>query len=423
MTVQPIHAKNWKRLVGKSVGFSAAMSFSTSAMLGQEALRESLAGSKSAEARELAIENQPYNIKAGPVSLLFDASLGIELNDNINLAETGRQDDVIFQPKLNIRAFWPVTQQNSLNFSLGVGYAKYLNNSQYDYPSIAPGSALSFDIFAGDFLINLHDRFSYIIDPLENGDLSGVVRLSGFSNTAGVNTDWDLNKLILSVGYDHFNFASTTSAFEYLDRSSELFFGRAAFRLNPTTTAGLEATGSLNDYQQNILHDNSTYSAGLFGSMQLTENFQFTARAGYVNYLFDSGDQNGQTSDRDMFYFGLGLRHRINQFLSQSIQGRREARLGLTAEYVERYLIWHQMNWNIIRDVKLVTELYFEHGILRNLQTESSFDRFGGLIYATYQLTEKLFPRLAYRYTLKNSDVAGSDYYQNSLMVDLTYRF
>ena len=98
--------------MGTSVGFSAVMSFSTSTMLGQEALRESLAGSKAAEARELAIENQPYNIKAGPVSLLFDASLGIELNDNINLAETGRQDDVIFQPKLNMRAFWPVTQRN-----------------------------------------------------------------------------------------------------------------------------------------------------------------------------------------------------------------------------------------------------------------------------------------------------------------------
>ena len=399
------------------------MSFSTSTILGQEALRESLAGAKAAEARELAIENQPYNIKAGPVSLLFDASLGIELNDNINLAETGRQDDLIFQPKVNMRAFWPVTQQNSLNFSLGVGYSKYLNNTQYDYPSIIPGSALSFDVFVGDFRINLHDRFSYVIDPLANGDLSGVVRLSGFSNTAGVMTDWDLNKLILSVGYDHFGFASSTAAFDYLNRSSELFFGRAAFQLNPTTTAGFEATGGLNDYQQNILHDNSTYSAGLFGSMRLTENFQFTARAGYLDYIFDSGNQSGQTAGKDMLYFSLELRHRINEFLTQALKGGREARLGLSSEFVERYYVWHQMNWNIIKDVKMVTELYYEHGDTTSFQTESTFDRFGGLIYFTYQLMEKLEARVAYRYTLKNSTLADQDYYQNGLAIDFTYRF
>src|SRR5207249_4301058 len=57
----------------------------TRSAFGQEELRSSLAGEKVAEARKRDIENQLYNIKAGPVNLLFDAGLGIELNDNINL--------------------------------------------------------------------------------------------------------------------------------------------------------------------------------------------------------------------------------------------------------------------------------------------------------------------------------------------------
>jgi hypothetical protein len=82
------------------------------------------------------------------------------------------------------------------------------------------------------------------------------------------------------------------------------------------------------------------------------------------------------------------------------------------------------MNWSIIRDVKLVTELYYEHGILTSSpQTESTFDRFGGFISFKYQLMEKLESEVGYRYTLKDSNLAGLDYYQNGLAINLIYHF
>src|SRR5678816_225324 len=78
----------------------------------QEAVRPSLAGEAAAEARRQSIEQIPYNLLAGPVRFRFSITTGIEYNDNINLAETNKQDDIIIRPQFNIDAIWPVTQLN-----------------------------------------------------------------------------------------------------------------------------------------------------------------------------------------------------------------------------------------------------------------------------------------------------------------------
>ena len=62
---------------------------------------------------------------------------------------------------------WPITQLNTLKLDLGVGYAFYLDHSEYNTNGLllSPGSQLAFDIFVGDFRINIHDRFSLEQDP------------------------------------------------------------------------------------------------------------------------------------------------------------------------------------------------------------------------------------------------------------------
>ena len=53
----------------------------------QDAVRPSLAGEATAEARRQSIDHIPYNLLAGPVRFRFSATFGIEYNDNINLAD------------------------------------------------------------------------------------------------------------------------------------------------------------------------------------------------------------------------------------------------------------------------------------------------------------------------------------------------
>ena len=171
----------------------------------QDVVRPSLAGEAAAEARRQSVEQIPYNLLVGPVRFLFSITTGIEYNDNINLAETNTQDDIIIRPQFNIDAIWPVTQLNTLKLDLGLGYAFYLNHPNADTNGvlIQPGSQLSFDIFVMDWRINLHDRFSLQQDPVAELQLSNVVDYGRFENTAGISMLWDLNKAVLTFGYDH----------------------------------------------------------------------------------------------------------------------------------------------------------------------------------------------------------------------------
>src|SRR6476620_5823433 len=54
---------------------------------GQDAIRPSLAGEAAAEARRQSIDKIPYNLEVGPIKFRFSATLGVEYNDNVNLAE------------------------------------------------------------------------------------------------------------------------------------------------------------------------------------------------------------------------------------------------------------------------------------------------------------------------------------------------
>src|SRR2546427_7569657 len=79
----------------------------------QDAVRPSLAGEAAAEARRQDIEHIPYNLLMGPIRFRVSATLGVEYNDNINLAEVNTQEDVIIRPQVNVNAIWPVTQLNT----------------------------------------------------------------------------------------------------------------------------------------------------------------------------------------------------------------------------------------------------------------------------------------------------------------------
>src|SRR2546426_10418527 len=105
---------------------------------GQDAIRPSLAGQASSDARQEDVSRIPYNLLLGPVRLRVGATVGVEYNDNVNYAEDGTavipnptgpgfitirsnsQDDVIVTPNLTLDAIWPVTQLNTLRLDLGI---------------------------------------------------------------------------------------------------------------------------------------------------------------------------------------------------------------------------------------------------------------------------------------------------------------
>lgn len=400
----------------------------------QDALRASLAGETAARARK-ANENIPYNIKIGPASIRFSSSIAANYVDNINVAEVGALDDLILRPEVSVDAYWAVTPQNALNFSIGAGYSKYLNQPTNDNLIIHPNSAISFDVFVGDFKINLHDRFSYVQDPLQNGAVSGTnaaaASFGTSQNAVGVSVDWDLNKILLTVGVDHQDSFSTSSAFSYLDQSSEFFYARPAFLLNPVLTMGLDLAGGISKYNQSgVLNNSHHYSAGPFVNWKVSEYLQLTLRGGYVVYSFDSVGSvtnvaGTNATDSGNPYASLTLDHVLNKFITQSISAEYRVQPGVNSDAQQLLFIRHAARWRILRGTDISTDTYFEHSDeIRSLNALSEiYDRFGISVGASYQLSSKMTTGFGYSYTRKVSNVPTRGYTQNSVTLNLGYRF
>lgn len=400
----------------------------------QDALRHSLAGEQAA--RRQSIERQDYNLRLGDARFTVDAGLTLEYNDNVTYEDSSGdvQDDIILTPRLNNRLFWPITQRNALTFSLGLGYAKYFNHSEYDYFILAPGSQLSFDLFVGDFRFTIYDRFSYTQDPQNNAAVRGVPRYGGIDNSAGLNVLWDLNKVILTAGYAHRDYFAEPEEFDYLSRSSELFFARASFLLDNGVALGPEASSSITSYDQSVLNDSFSYSVGGFAEAQLSPHMRVGAHAGYVTYEFEEGDRTIPSENPQTYYFSVDMAHTLNEYISHTLRGGREIVGGTWSNFQEEYFARYSITWRIIRDVGLTTGLFYENGSYPPLIVQGAagpqtalaaedYERFGANINVSYQLMRKLRTTLSYRFLLRQSENERFDYKQNAVVLGMTYRF
>jgi hypothetical protein len=422
----------------------------------QDAIRPSLAGEAASEARRQSIDNIPYNLQLGPMKLRFSATLGFEYNDNVNLSDdasallpsalgpilvtTEQQSDFIIRPQLNLNALWPITQLNTLKFDVGIGYAFYMDHSDYNTNGVlvTPGSQLAFDIFVGDFRINIHDRFSLEQDPVAEISLSNVADYGRFQNTAGISVLWDLNAAVVTVGYDHYNFVSTTDIFDYLDRNAEMVNGSIAFTPNSTMSVGLEGAFVDTYYDQNVLNDSQTYSVGAFLETQITSFVKLRVAGGYQHIDFDNTGLVNDPNDLEDYYANALLSHRVNSVLTHSISAGHETQLGINSNYVTLNYVRHNANWNILYHTLLSTELFYEDaddsggnpafvpvpGVpFFNPFVAEHMHRYGGALSLGYQLTPHVTLGFRYQYTQKDSDQVLRDYSQNRVSLDGTYSF
>jgi len=430
MSVTPPHAHVNRPSKCIALVFFLPLLCAASIARSQDVVRPSLAGEASAEARRQDIEHIPYNLLMGPIRFRVSATLGVEYNDNINLAEVNTQEDVIIRPQVNVNAIWPVTQLNTLRLDLGLGYAFYIDHSNADTSGvlISPGSQLAFDIFIGDFRINFHERPSLQQDPIAELALSNVVDYGRFENTVGVSVLWDLNKAVVTLGYDHYTYISTTSMFNYLNRNAEELSGNVDFAVSSTTNVGLESYAVFNYYDQNVLNDSIDYAIGAFAETQLTNYLKVRVAGGYQWISFNNGGvvstgpfhDSGKLSD---YYANILISHRINPAIVQSLSAGHESQLGVNSNYITLNYIRHTVSWNIIRNTLLSTEFFYEDADESGGFIREHLHRFGGAIAVGYQLTPHITLGLRYQYTQKDSNVPLRDYTQNRVSLDGTYSF
>ena len=416
--------------IGRAAGLIAPLSlltvvFSISAF-GQESIEPSLAGDAAAELRKV-INRSDYNLRLGPVLVGLAASTEIEYNDNINLSDHARTGDWIFQPQFNVGVDWRVTPVNELRLDLGFGYQAYLNHSDLNSTAllVTPDSLLSFDVYSGDFRINFHDRLAVQQNPVDTIDLSNVARFERLENSAGVWALWDLNQVKLLAGYDHYNFQSLESTFDYLNRSEEQFLFSGSLILNRTTTTGLRGTAALINYSSNAVFANATqFSVGPFLEMNLSEYTRIRAAAGYEGFYF-RGSVPGQTnSNQNSWFADLDIIQRLNRYFTQYVNVGYDNELGVTTEFQRIAFVRYTGEWRVNSRLNVALQGFYEHTLeSASIFGEERASLYGGSIFLSARLIPRVTVGLAYLFTARNSDIPDRHYSQDRVIVRVGYDF
>jgi len=196
---------------------------------------------------------------------------------------------------------------------------------------------------------------------------------------------------------------------------------------------GPETTATLIRYDQPILENSFSYSAGAFLKLRPNEHLGVTMRGGYVNYRFDARGVNESPPIVSTYYFGATVSHTLNEHIAHEISGGREVRPGIYSNYEDYYDARYSIQWNVIHHMPVTTRFFYENGTQPpySYATASSFtiflgesyERYGAEVLLSRQIMDKLSAALSYRFVWKGSGRDSQNYRQNSLRLDLTYRF
>ena len=395
----------------------------------QESIRPSAIGGAASDTSQEPMSTGPGRfMRLGPVNVNASAQMGIDFSDNVGVSEVDRKSDMIFRPGLTVGADWQVSRLNTIRLGMSIGYAKYLRNPKLDTHALLldPGSQLSFDVFAGEQVrLNFHDRIQITQNPVDETTLSNVLRFQRLQNSSGVTAFVKFPTTDFALGYDHFIYNSLSPGFSYLDHTEEQFFASARRRVSDALGAGLEGSLGFVNYAGNLKNGATSWTAGAFADATVSEYTKLRLSGGYQSMRFDAGGTNGDRNSFGSWYANLSMAQRLSQYWSHSLTVGREARLGLSVNYADyffaRYAASWRMNalmtWNLSAFAEDAREsggsaLFAEHAF-----------RWGGGASVACRVAVRTDLTLGYQFVNKDSDLALRSYYQNSVMLGLTYQF
>jgi hypothetical protein len=399
---------------------------------GQEALRQSQTGAAAAAGQQSANATVGYyNLKMGDLTLRVLSGASVQYNDNVRLRSGaagggGAPDDFIFVPSVSTQLHYPVTQHNSLDLSITAGYTTYLQHSELNQFYVNPGSGLTFNIFIGDLVINLHDRVSVSQSGYQNPTANGNGNNSSLENNAGVTASWNLNKLDLAAGYNHGNYISLGSGLVTPDASTDNIFLNAGATVRPELVLGAEVGATSASYNRANTYGTPNlqqWSAGMFSRWKITDYMNAQAHVGYSQTIPEGNTStNLNVGSGGGMYFGVTFAHRVNQVFSYTLAAERSQNLQSYGQAYETYSVRWSPSYQLFRKFSVSTPVWWTKGTQFYNQA-NSYEQYGLGLNVERQLTEKLAGAFTYQFINETSDEASLNYVVNIISLTLTYRF
>jgi len=369
------------------------------------------------------------NLKLGPMDVSLSAGLSTTYNDNINVSQLNPKSDVIISPSVNVNAITRLNEDVMLRVGAGMSYDQHIwhTEADSDAPILSPDSNTGFDFqvtVARNFRFKFYDYVSYQQDPIDAGSISNTLNYGRFINRGGVDGMWDMNDASLMVGFYQENYWSTTSAYDYLNRSTQGIPAEVDFQIGADTTVGAKSRTTFNSYDQSVMNNGTLTSLGPFIKSKLNDAFEVSAFAGLQLGYFASGGSNLDTTD-DLFTYILSMdvTHHINRAIRQTLTLDRSVELGTLSNFIELWSIRHEAFWSVVNNVSIGTTLFAEFADESGGVFVDDYNRYGAGCALGYQFSRHLNGSLNYNFTRKDSQLAGQSYDQNAVSISLVYQF
>lgn len=390
----------------------------------------SLAGAEAARQRNAAASMLGYyDIELGRTYWNVSAALGAAYDSNVELSQSGKTDDYVFRPEIDVGMLMPVSDKNSLTLAAGAGYSAYVMHSNLRRFYVTPNTGASFDVYVGDFWINLHDRVAITENSYQDPTVAGNGGYSQLQNAVGLSALWDLNKAVVKLGYDHVNYVELSGAVNSGGQpsgESELFSSSAGYYVASMLQAGVEVGGGFLTYNNpstNFAFSNAAqWNAGAFCEAQPSEYIRLRASVGYTEYIPTSTKSTNQIGNFRGVYAQLDLTHRVNQYVDYTLSGGRSINFAFYGGTVDLYFARLGANWKIFQKTSLATGFEFDHGSQLGYAAET-FDRYGPSVSLARPITRKLSGDLGCQYYWRGSNLPGRSYSDFIVSTDLRYKF
>lgn len=392
-------------------------------------------------------EEDKYNMAIGPVRMSVAVGVGLEWNDNINLSDDNRESDFILRPLVNLDVMWPISDLNTLRFSIGASWAKYFDHSELDSGGLilSPNSEIALTLHVAAFEITLRDRFSYQEEPYTIAPLSNVAKYERYENQAGIDINWPINeKVSLGFGYDHYNLWSKSDLFSSEDRSIDTVFIRPSYEISPGVKIGIMASASYIDFDSEDRADGTNILAGPFIDWQISPYLNVYLEGGYQGLKYDGtsrydrdffakldSDFEDVENDSDLFtdsedgggyYFKFQLTHTPNDIFEHGLMASKTSEVGFGTNFYDLLHVEYGGTYKGLYHTEISPMVFWEY-----YETSGNFSeeatRYGAALGIRHHLTNSITLGLDYRFLLKDSNIEHADYYQNLVFLSLYYRF
>ncbi len=376
-------------------------------------------------------------MQIGAAQVDVKGSFEVEFNDNVNFSNSDRVMDIILRPGLTLGVVDKLNDNNTVNLQMGIAWEQYLLHpalsSYTNFAEVSPDSKLAYTLRLPPFTFSIYDSFNYSVQPSDSLDFNpatgqiipSIHAFGRFMNQIGVTGELEMNKVALTAGLYRYDVFPQESELEFLRRWQYTATAGLRYNYSESLTATLDASYTLNYYQEHLENDSHSWyiGAGLNGA--ITKAITLDAAVGFTNYNFLSNGTNGDASQPGGITGSLSLTQKISDRKTHTLTLSRAMNFGYVSNVitVDRISYKFQLQNFLLEKMTGTFSAYLEHGRDSGGPAPERYYKYVLSPSISYALTKRSETYASYEFTQKFLNFNDRTYYRNQIIVGFRYEF